>query len=67
MIKLIELEVYKVSIEIGERVWGIAAKWNHFERDTLGKHFVRAADSIALNIAEGYGRYFYKEDKNFNY
>lgn len=67
MIKLIDLEVYKVSIEIGERVWGIVAKWNHFERDTLGKQFVRAADSIALNIAEGYGRYFYKENKNFNY
>ena len=22
---------------------------------------------MALNIAEGYGRYFYKENKNFNY
>ena len=33
----------------------------------MGKQFVRAADSMALNIAEGYGRYFYKENKNFNY
>lgn len=29
--------------------------------------FVKAADSISLNIAEGYGRFFYKENKNFNY
>ena len=33
----------------------------------MGKQFVRAADSIALNIAEGYGRFFFKENKNFNY
>jgi four helix bundle protein len=26
---------------------------------------VRAADSISANIAEGYGRYFYKESKQF--
>lgn len=67
MISLIDLEVYKVSLEIGEKVWQIVTRWNHFEKDTLGKQFVRAADSIALNIAEGYGRYFYKENKNFNY
>ena len=33
----------------------------------MGKQFVKAADSMALNIAEGYGRFFYKENKNFNY
>lgn len=26
---------------------------------------MRAADSISANIAEGYGRYFYKESKQF--
>jgi len=67
MIKLIDLEVYKTALEIGDRVWDIADKWDYFNKDTLGKQFVRAADSIALNIAEGYGRFFYKENKNFNY
>jgi four helix bundle protein len=28
---------------------------------------VRAADSIGLNIAEGYGRFHYKENRNFCY
>ncbi|MDQ6755755.1 MAG: four helix bundle protein [Bacteroidota bacterium] len=42
-------------------------KWDFFNKDTLGKQFVKAADSMALNIAEGYGRFFYKENKNFNY
>ncbi|MEO6455321.1 MAG: four helix bundle protein [Ginsengibacter sp.] len=67
MIKLIDLEVYKIALEIGERVWQVVEKWDYFNKDTLGKQFVRAADSMALNIAEGYGRFFYKENKNFNY
>jgi four helix bundle protein len=67
MIKLIELEVYKSALEIGDKVWEIVNQWDYFNKDTLGKQFVRAADSMALNIAEGYGRYFYKENKNFNY
>ena len=67
MIKLIDLQVYKAAMEIGDNIWEIVDKWDFFNKDTLGKQFVRAADSIALNIAEGYGRYFYKENKNFNY
>ena len=67
MIRLIDLAVYKTALEIGEKVWAIVDKWDYFNKDTLGKQFVRAADSISLNIAEGYGRYFYKENKNFNY
>lgn len=65
MIPLEELDVYKVSMEIGDLIWDKVEKWPAFARDTLGKQFVRSADSIALNIAEGYGRYFYKENKNF--
>jgi four helix bundle protein len=65
MIPLEKLEVYKVAMEIGDLVWAIVEKWSAFAKDTLGKQFVRSADSIALNIAEGYGRYFYKENKNF--
>jgi four helix bundle protein len=67
MIKLIDLEVYKVAMEIGDNVWDIVNAWDFFNKDTLGKQFVGAADSMWLNIAEGYGRYFYKENKNFNY
>jgi len=67
MIKLIDSEVYKVAMEIGDKVWEIVNKWDHFNKDTLGKQFTKAADSMALNIAEGYGRFFYKENKNFNY
>ncbi|MEO7209438.1 MAG: four helix bundle protein [Chitinophagaceae bacterium] len=67
MIKLIDLEVYKVAMQIGDDIWDIVDTWDFFNKDTLGKQFVRAGDSIALNIAEGYGRFFFKENKNFNY
>lgn len=67
MIKLDELEVYKLAMELGGDVWSCVTKWDSFQRDTLGKQVTRAADSIALNISEGYGRYSYKENKNFCY
>ncbi len=67
MISLIDLEVYKVALLIGDKVYKMVDKWDYFNKDTLGKQFVRAADSIALNIAEGYGRFYFKENKNFNY
>jgi len=66
-IKLEELEVYKVGMEIGDIVWGIVDKWDYFPKKTLGAQYVDAADSIALNISEGYGRFHYKENKNFCY
>jgi len=66
-LKLEDLEVYKVSMEIGELVWNIVVKWEYFERKTLGAQLVNSADSIALNISEGYGRFHYKENKNFSY
>lgn len=67
MIKLEDLEVYKVAIEIGEAVWSLTKNWDFFNKDTLGKQIVRSADSIALNISEGYGRFHFAENKNFCY
>ena len=66
-LRLEELEVYRVAMEIGEIVWNIVIKWEYFAKKTLGAQFVEAADSIALNIGEGYGRFHYKENKNFCY
>jgi four helix bundle protein len=67
MIKLDELNVYKSAIEIAHEVWDCVNKWSYFEKDTLGKQLTRAADSIVLNISEGYGRFSFKENKMFCY
>ena len=66
-LKLEDLEVYKVSMEIGDIVWTVVNKWEYFSKKTLGAQYVDAADSIALNISEGYGRFHFKENKNFCY
>ena len=41
--------------------------WNYFTRNSLGNQLIRAADSIAANLSEGYGRFYYKENKQFCY
>ena len=65
--KLEELRVYQMAMEMGEEVWEIVKNWNYFEKDTIGKQLVRASDSIAANLAEGFGRYHFKEARNFGY
>jgi len=67
MLNLEDLKIYQLSMEIGERIWQIVDKWAYFPKDTIGKQLVRSVDSIAANISEGYGRYHYKEAKNFSY
>jgi len=62
-----KLDVFQLSNEIGEIVWDLVSGWNFFEKDTVGKQFIKSADSISANIAEGYGRYFYKENIQFCY
>lgn len=63
--KLEELHIYQMAMVLGEEVWKLADSWNYFVKDTIGKQLVRSADSVAANIAEGYGRYHYKENLNF--
>ncbi len=67
MIALVDLKVYQLAMEIGDDIWVLVSVWPHFAKDTLGKQITRSADSIALNIAEGYGRFHFKENKNFCY
>lgn len=62
-----DFKVYNLSMEMGNRIWNEVAKWNSFERETIGRQLVRSADSIAANLSEGLGRYHFKESKNFNY
>lgn len=33
----------------------------------MGKQLVRAIDSVAANLSEGFGRYHYKETRIFGY
>jgi four helix bundle protein len=61
-LKLNDIEAYKSAFKLSNYVWELVIKWNHFERDTVGKQFTRSIDSVSANISEGFGRYF-KKDK----
>lgn len=56
-----DLSSYKMAMEMGSLIWDIVVQWDYFAKDTIGKQFVRCVDSVAANIAEGFGRYGKKE------
>ena len=59
------LRIYRLAEEIADLAWTVVASWEPFARDTVGKQFVRAADSIGANLAEGSGRGSYADNKRF--
>ncbi|NBC18543.1 MAG: four helix bundle protein [Bacteroidetes bacterium] len=67
IMKLEDLEVYQLAMRIGEIAWTITTEWDRHARRTMGTQLVRAGDSIAANISEGFGRYHYAENRNFCY
>jgi four helix bundle protein len=50
--KLEDLQVYQLSMSLGDRIWDIVVNWDYFAKDTIGKQLVKAADSVASNISE---------------
>jgi len=60
-----DLESYRKSYKLSNYVWEIIMKWDYFPRETVGRQFVRAVDSISANIAEGFGRYHKKDQIKF--
>jgi four helix bundle protein len=66
-LKLFDLEIYKLSHYLGNKCWELSSNWKHFEKDTLGRQLVRAADSVSLNFCEGYGRFHFNDRKIYCY
>ena len=64
-LKLNDVNSYKIAFNISNYIWFIVVKWNFFSKDTIGKQFVRSADSVSANIAEGFGRYNKKDKIKF--
>ena len=51
-----DLEVYKESYQLALQVHKVTNKFPDFERYEIGSQLRRAALSIPMNIAEGYGK-----------
>lgn len=62
-----DLEIYQRSLALGDTIHTIVSKWDWFAKDTIGKQIVRSMDSVAANISEGFGRYYYKDRIRFIY
>lgn len=60
-----KLRVYLLAEELANEVWHAVRRWEKLAQDTLGKQLIRAADSIGANIAEGYGRGSYQDNRRF--
>ncbi|MCW8823271.1 MAG: four helix bundle protein [Ignavibacteriaceae bacterium] len=67
MLKLEDLQVYRLAMDLAESIRSAVLSWEYFHKDTIGKQLVRSADSIAANISEGFGRYHFKENRQFCY
>ncbi|OGG28259.1 hypothetical protein A3A59_03115 [Candidatus Gottesmanbacteria bacterium RIFCSPLOWO2_01_FULL_42_10] len=61
-LQLNDITAYKRAFHLSNYVWRIVINWNFFAKDTVGKQYIKAVDSISANIAEGFGR-FGKKDK----
>ena len=60
-----DIVAYRIAFHLSNYVWNVVIKWEGFAKRTVGEQFVRAADSISANIAEGFGRYFKKDKIKF--
>ena len=64
-LKLSDISAYKGAFHLSNYIWDIVIQWDYFARNTLGKQFVNAVDSISANIAEGFGRHGKKDKVRF--
>ena len=65
MKEIYELDVYKLSEDLSDLIWDAFDKWPKKVQSTIGYQIIRSSDSIAANLAEGYGRYTPADRKLF--
>ena len=67
MKEIYELDVYKLAETLSDLIWYAFDDWSDKVKKTIGYQIIKSADSIAANLAEGYGRYTPAERKRFYY
>ena len=62
-----KLEIYKLSVKLSNSSWMIYSTLPNDLKYGIGNQVIRSIDSIGANIAEGYGRFHYKDSLKFYY
>lgn len=65
--KLEDLNIYNLAMEVGDDIWIKVIKWDNLSKYSIGQQVIRSSDSIAANISEGFGRFHYNDRKRFMY
>jgi len=60
-----KLDVYNLSENLSDMIWFDFESWSDKVQKTIGYQIIRSSDSIAANIAEGYGRFTPLDRKKF--
>jgi four helix bundle protein len=62
-----DLQVWQLSRDLAVKVYELSALFPKSEMYALTDQVRRSSTSVSANIAEGFGRYHYKESKQFYY
>lgn len=55
-----DLEIYQISLDIGEQVWSIVDKWEFFAKKAVGGQFVEARTQLGQTLQKVMGLNFSK-------
>lgn len=62
-----DLDCYKLALQVVREAYDLAKRLPDYEKYDLARQLRKAASSVTLNIAEGYGRYHYLDSLRFFY
>ena len=62
-----KLDIYKLALKLSDKIWQIYINLANDLKYNIGNQVIRSIDSIGANIAEGYGRFYYKDSIKFYY
>lgn len=65
--QLEQLRVYQQAMKLSDEVWHMVNKWDFYNKEIVGTQMIKSTDAVAANIAEGFGRYHFKEVRQFGY
>jgi four helix bundle protein len=67
LMTLNDLQIYQLSRELCSLVWDLYDKLSWQDKKVMGDQWLTSTDSVGANIAEGFGRFHYKDKNKFNY